>query len=219
MDNQEMKALASQLRQPEGEAGVQVAELMNETNNKMICHSIHHLNMLDNNRVLELGHGNCSHLKYLLKQRTNLTYYGLETSELMKNEAQKINSSFLDKKVASFHLYGGLEIPFSDNYFDRVFTVNTIYFWDNPKLLISELHRVIKQSGILNITFVEGESMKKLPFTQYGFSYYNKDKIAQLISNVSFRIVAAETQMETVKSKTGDTVNREYTTITIKKEA
>lgn len=218
MDNQDMKELASQLRQPQGTKGIEVAELMNETNMKMICHSIDQLYILDNNQILELGHGNCGHLEYLLKKRVNLTYYGLETSELMKKEAQNINNSFVDNKKASFHLYEGLTIPFPDNYFDRIFTVNTIYFWDNPKFLMSELYRVLKPYGILNITFVDGKSMQELPFTQYGFDFYNGDKIAELIGNLPFRIVAFDTQTETVKSKAGDTVKREFTTVTIKKE-
>ncbi|WP_375578501.1 class I SAM-dependent methyltransferase [Marivirga tractuosa] len=218
MDNQDMKVIASQLRQPHGKKGIEVAELMNETNIKMTCHSIDQLNILDNDKILELGHGNCGHLKYLLNRSDNLKYYGLETSELMMREAQNINSSFVDNKKASFHFYEGLNIPFSDHYFDRIFTVNTIYFWDNPKFLMLELYRVIKPFGILNITFSKEKFMRELPFTQYGFDFYNGDKIAQLIGNLPFRIVASNTQTETVKSKAGDTVKREFTTISVKKE-
>ncbi len=213
----ELKELARQLRQPNGSKGVEIAEMMNETNIKMTIHSIDQLNIRDNDCILELGHGNCKHLPYILKQKNNMTYYGLEISELMNKEAKRINHQSVDSKQAFFHLYDGLHIPFDDNYFDRIFTVNTIYFWADPNSLLSELYRVLKLNGTLNITFAQHEFMEQLPFTQYGFTLYNTEKIKQLIGMTPFSIVGWDTQTETVKSKTGDLVNRNFTTIKLKK--
>lgn len=217
MNHQNWKALANQLRKPHGKEGVEVAKLMNETNIQMTCHSIDRLNILDNNRILELGHGNCKHLEYLLNQKANLTFCGLETSSLMKEEAERINRDFANQNKASFHLYEGMDIPFADNSFDRVFTVNTIYFWENPKYLFTELCRVIKPEGLLNITFASKEFMKDLPFTQYGFDFYDKEKITHMINDIPFKPVAFDTRSEIVKSKSDAVVNREFATITIKK--
>jgi ubiquinone/menaquinone biosynthesis C-methylase UbiE len=217
MNNEELKALAEQLRQPNGLKGIEIADMMNETNIKMTFHSIDHLGILDNDHILELGHGNCKHLPYVLKQKNKLTYYGLEISELMNNEAKRINQCFCEAKQALFYLYDGQNIPFEDNYFDKIFTVNTIYFWADPKLFITELYRVLKPNGILNITFAQQNFMKQLPFTQFSFTLYNNEKIKQLIDTTPFKTVGLDTQIETVKSKTGDIINREFTTITIRK--
>src|SRR5690606_35477524 len=162
MNEKDLKALASQLRQPNGTAGVEISDMMNETNIKMTLHSIKQLNILDNEIVLELGHGNCKHLPFVLEQKSNLTYYGLEISELMNQEAKQINHQYTDKQTAFFHLYDGLIIPYENNYFDKIFTVNTIYFWDNPQLLLSEMYRVIKPKGVLNITFAQKDFMEHL---------------------------------------------------------
>jgi len=216
--DEELQELASQLRCPNGIKGVEVSDLMNETNISMTVHSIGRLNLLDNGNVLELGHGNCSHLPYLLQQKNNLIYHGLDISELMNKEAKRINQQFVDRQQATFYLYDGLNIPFTDNYFDRVFTVNTIYFWADPKFLISELYRVIKPKGILNITFGQQNYMKQQPLTQFGFTLYDNEKIEQLIDTTHFKIVGSDTQTEIVKSKTGDgLVEREFTTFTFEK--
>jgi SAM-dependent methyltransferase len=217
MNNAELKALAEQLRQPKGPKGIEIADIMNETNIKMTLHSINNLSILDNDTILEIGHGNCKHLSYVFQQKNKLTYYGLEISELMNKEAKRINQRFTEKQEAFFQLYDGLNIPFSDNYFDKIFTVNTIYFWDDPKSLMTELYRVIKPKGILNITFAQQDFMKQLPFTQFRFTLYDNGKIKQLIDTTPFKTVGSDTQTETVKSKTGDLVSRDFTTFTLKK--
>ena len=214
----ELQELASQLKCPNGIKGIEVADLMNETNITMTHHSIDRLNLLDNNCILELGHGNCSHLPYVFKQNKNLTYHGLDISELMNKEAKRINQQFVDRQQAAFYLYDGLNIPFRDSYFDRVFTVNTIYFWTDPKFLILELYRVIKPKGILNITFCQQDYMKQQPQTQFGFTLYDNEKIEELIATTEFKIICSEAHTEIVKSKIGDGfVDREFTTFTIEK--
>ena len=217
MNEVDLKTLATQLRQPNGTAGIEISDMMNETNIKMTLHSIEQLNILDNEVVLELGHGNCKHLPFVLEQKSGVIYYGLEISELMNKEAIQINRQYTDSQVAFFRLYNGLRIPYDDNYFDKMFTVNTIYFWDNPLLLLSEIYRVIKPNGILNITFAQKDFMKQLPFTKFGFTLYDNKKLKQLIDKTSFKIIGSCTQTETVKSKTGDLVNRAFTTFSMQK--
>ncbi len=217
MNEVDLKTLATQLRQPNGTAGIEISDMMNETNIKMTLHSIEQLNILDNEVVLELGHGNCKHLPFVLEQKSGVIYYGLEISELMNKEAKQINRQYTDSQVAFFRLYNGLRIPYDDNYFDKMFTVNTIYFWDNPLLLLSEIYRVIKPNGIFNITFAQKDFMKQLPFTKFGFTLYDNKKLKQLIDKTSFKIIGSCTQTETVKSKTGDLVNRAFTTFSMQK--
>ncbi|MCH5715331.1 hypothetical protein [Niabella hibiscisoli] len=65
---QELEQLAGQLRQPNGAAGIDVANMMNENNIGMTHHSIDKLELGNGQRVLELGHGNGGHVGYLLKR-------------------------------------------------------------------------------------------------------------------------------------------------------
>lgn len=219
MNQEELKELAAQLRQPKGSKGIEVADLMNDINIAMTHHAIENLNISDNDKIMELGHGNCKHLSHLLNQKSNLTYYGLELSELMYKEAERINQHFIKNKQAHFFHYNSLEIPFSNNYFNKIFTVNTIYFWSNPKHLLDELFRILKPNGTLCITFVQKEFMQQLPFTAYGFTLYDNEKLTKLISSTQFKITDSKTQTETIKSKTGDSVDREFATFILKKES
>jgi len=217
MEKEELQAIASQLKHPTGEKGIEMANMMNETNINMTRHSIQNLNISKENKILELGHGNAGHVEFLLEQAENLKYYGLEMSELMFQEARQINRNFVSQKQALFSLYDGNKIPFEDESFDKIFTVNTIYFWQEPEKLLLEIYRVLRPNGNFCLTFAEEDFMKKLPFTQFEFELYSTEKAQQLIKRTPFKIVYTETQTEKVKSKTGELVDRAFTTLVLEK--
>ncbi|CAM4142831.1 MULTISPECIES: class I SAM-dependent methyltransferase [Flavobacterium] len=83
LSKEDYKELASQLRNPSGENGTEMGHVMNETNMTMTKETISNLSLVDNDIVLELGHGNGHHIKDLLTQATNLSYIGLDISPLM----------------------------------------------------------------------------------------------------------------------------------------
>ena len=217
MKREELQAIASQLKHPTGEKGIEMANMMHETNINMTRHSIQNLHIQSGNTILELGHGNAGHLEFIFEQAENLKYYGLEMSELMFQEARQINRNFVSQKQAFFSLYDGNKIPFEDAFFDKIFTVNTIYFWQEPKKLLSEIYRVLQPKGTLCKTFAEESFMKQLPFTQFEFDLYNTEKAEKLIKSTPFKIINKETLTEKVKSKTGELVDRDFTTLVLEK--
>jgi len=212
----DLKELAKQLGNPEGETGIEVANMMNATNIGMTKHAIESLNLSSNDCVLELGHGNCGHLSYLMKQAENLKYFGLEISELMQQEAIKSNQNYIENNSANFRLYNGTEIPFDDESFDKIFTVNTLYFWQNPDLLLNEIYRVLKPNGILALTFADKSFMEKLPFTNFGFNLYSLKDAEELLKKNRFKILNSISQTEQVFSKTNEMVNRTFFTVVVK---
>lgn len=217
MKQEELQAIASQLKLPTGEKGIEMGNMMNETNINMTRHSIQNLNISNENKILELGHGNAGHVEFLFEQAENMKYYGLEMSELMFQEARQTNRNFVSQKQAFFSLYDGNKIPFENDFFDKIFTVNTIYFWQKPEELLVEIYRVLKPNGNFCLTFAEEDFMKKLPFTQFEFELYSTEKAQELIKKSPFKIVYSETRTEKVKSKTGELVDRAFTTIVLEK--
>ena len=71
MDTEKLKILASQLKNPHGEKGVQVAEMMYQTNLSMIKHALQYLDIADGDTVLEIGYGNGKQFLY------RLNHYGI----------------------------------------------------------------------------------------------------------------------------------------------
>ena len=216
MENEELKSLAAQLRFPQGNKGIQVSDMMHESNANMIRKTIESLHVAHNEEVFELGHGNAGHLHYLFEIEKSAMYYGLEISELMHAEANQINKSFVEKNQAFFFLYDGAEMPFGDEYFDKGYTVNTIYFWNEPLKVLMEIYRVMKPGGVFSIAFAQRKSMELLPFTQFGFELYDTEMAEKLIKQTPFEIVQIENHVEILKARTG-TIQREFTIISLKK--
>lgn len=212
MEKEQLAAIASQLSHPSGEKGLEIAEMMNETNGGMTKNAISNLNLTSGDSVLELGHGNAGHLNFLYSICENIHYTGLEISTLMNQEAQRLNKSFIDNQKAAFILYDGKQIPIADNQFDKSFTVNTLYFWQDPLAMLSELSRVLKPKALLSLTFAHRSFMEMLPFTPFGFTLYNPDEVLKLIEQSSFKLKQEDFQSELIKNKTGELMERQFST-------
>ncbi len=216
MEEKDLKILAENLASPKGEKGIELGKMMNATNMGMTLESIHTLLIEDNEHILEIGHGNAGHLKSFLKIARNLRYTGIDISETMHNEAKKINSDCKDQ--ADFIWYEGKKLPFENEVFDKIFTVNTVYFWEKPVDFLNEIYRVLKDNGTFVLTFGQREFMEKLPFTEYNFKLYDNEEMEELISESHFKRMKISEKEEEIKSRTGDElIKRNYTVLTIKK--
>lgn len=216
MEKEELKILAQNLANPQGEKGIEIGEMMNATNISMTLESVRTLVIEDDQQILEIGHGNAGHLKNIMSLAKNLKYTGIDISETMHNEARKLNKEF--ENQAEFVLYEGKKLPFQDGSFDKIFTVNTVYFWENPVEFLNEIYRVLKDDGTFVLTFGQRDFMEKLPFTEYDFTLYNNHEMEELISKSHFKRMKTSEKEEQIKSKTGEeTIQRIYTILTIKK--
>lgn len=214
---EQIKNLETQLAFPKGKKGIEIAKTMNNSNAKMITDTIDVLDIKNNDTILELGHGNCSHLELIIEQVCNISYYGLEVSKTMQQEARKINKKFIKKENVFFDIYDGLNIPYENNLYDKIMSVNTIYFWKNPIKLLSELYRVLKNEGVLVLTFAEKNFMKTLPFVKEKFNLFDENDIKKIIDLTGFKIVDYLNKDEHVESKTGELVNRKFNLVVLKK--
>ena len=205
---EELRNIARQLRQPEGEQGIKTGEMMNVSNIGMINSAIEALNLCDGETVLEIGHGNGGHIANLLSKALDLKYVGADISETIITEAKRINTGFTGQ--VDFKLTDGIRLPFSDAQFDKIFSVNTIYFWENPGAYLLEIKRVLKPGGSLVLCFADKSFMEKLPFTKYGFTLYDLDAIIDLLQEAGFNNGESIKKTEQIKSSAGFMVERDY---------
>lgn len=211
-----LKEIEAQLSCPTGTKGIEIATSMNLTNISMTKASIDALNISNNDVILEIGHGNCGHLEYVINKANNISYIGLEISKTMQQEALLQLNKQQDSKNISFELYDGEKLPFENNSIDKIFTVNTLYFWKNPTAFLAEISRILKKEGICIITFAKKDFMQTLPFVNKKFNLYTNDDIDSLLTSNTLKIVNTIHKSESIESKIGDYVNREYTLIILK---
>ncbi|MXV37735.1 methyltransferase domain-containing protein [Flavobacteriaceae bacterium Ap0902] len=206
MTQEELKKLQQHLQNPHGIDGLTVGENMNESNGKMISKSISYLELKPNQTVLEIGHGNAEHVQEFFLQAPKIAFYGLEISETMWREAQK-RTKGLD---AQFHLYDGVIIPFDVETFDRIISVNTLYFWSYPQKMLNEIEQTLKPKGLAVITFMHQSFMENLSFVGEEFKLYSKKDFEALVEKSNLKIIDFKDEVEKVKSKSGEMVERKY---------
>ena len=214
MENQhteeELKNIAKQLSCPEGQHGIKTGEMMNANNIGMTYSAIDALDLQFNVYVLEIGPGNGSHVEYFLSKEKDLVYIGIDISETMIAEATKINQKLIDNSLVYFHQVDGKTIPLITGQFDKIFTVNTVYFWENPLEYLSEIKRVLSNNGLFVLCFADKQFMQKLPFTSYGFKLYNLEDVEDLLRAAGFTIKNTIKKTEQIKSNAGTVVERPY---------
>lgn len=211
-----LKELEFQLSCPDGVNGIEVAKRMNETNRNLIEKTIDSLKVNTNDIVLEIGHGNGIHINYLLEKVEGIQYIGVEISKTMHSEAIRLNQSSFIKNRKEFILYEGINIPYGDNTFDKIFTVNTIYFWENRVQFLAEIKRVLKTDGEFSIGFVDESSMRALKFVKNRFELFSKEKMNKLIGETGLFIISELTEIESITNNMGELINRKFHVLKVK---
>lgn len=216
MSNQ-LQTLAAQLRCPDGEIGVKLGHTMNMSNLSIILHSLNHLYIQAHDNLLEIGYGNGGLLGYILSLAKHLHYTGVEISDTMHQEAQAQNQPYIAAQLAHYQLYDGTHLPFDEPVFDKIFSVNTIYFWQQPVALLASICQVLKRDGHLCLTFCDKSFMQTLPFTQYGFRLYDVDDVKQLAQTLPLKLINEAHQSDTCISKSGALVERKFISLVFKR--
>ena len=213
----ELHEIEQQLRCPNGELGVKFGHEMHASNIGMTLRTIARLGIEDSDKVLELGHGNCGHLAEIMAVAPHICYVGLETSALMTQEAIKLNKTLIANHDVTFQHYDGVQIPYPDNSFDKIFSVNTLYFWSPAQALMEEIARVLKPNGLALITYAQKQFMTTLPFVGERFQLYDNADVAQLVKHSPLQVVEFIDENDSAKSKSGQMVDRQYSVAVLRK--
>lgn len=186
MDEQALKQIASQLRKPQGEEGIKTGEWMNKGNLRINHDTLKVLQASGEEHILEIGMGNGFFVKNILEDHPQLKYTGCDFSDVMIGQANKINAEWVIKGQATFINADISALPFQNETFDTLFTINTIYFWENEVAILNELKRVLKPNGKLIITLRPKRQMINYPFTKYGFNMFSKEDLIGLLATNGF---------------------------------
>lgn len=204
----DLEEIAQQLSCPSGEMGIATGERMNRSNLNMTKRGFDILAIANNDTVLEIGPGNAVQADAVVNAAEGVRYVGVDISETMIQEAQRRNTGLVASNQASFVLSDGQTMPFADNSFDKILTVNTVYFWQDPVSYIAEIYRVLKPGGRFALVFADKGFMDKLPFTQYGFQTYDKSMAINLLQSAPFSLEAILEEIDHTIGNLGHPVER-----------
>lgn len=198
MNETDLQGIARQLSNPQGETGIKVAANMKVNNGGLIQRTIDLLQCRENDTVLEIGPADGGYVPYLLSRAPGITYYGIDISTTMVQQAMQQHAALVANGRASFTLGNGLDLPYAGNFFDGIYTINTLYFWQEPLQLLANIKQVLKPGGRLAIGIRSKAFMEQLPFTQYGFTLYDAGKATTLLQEAGFALQQVVEEKEEV---------------------
>jgi ubiquinone/menaquinone biosynthesis C-methylase UbiE len=141
---------------------------------------------------LEIGFGGGSALSRLVKCASSGIIAGVDISpEMVRRAERKFGSEIL---VGRLQVQVGdvSKLPFGAGAFDRVFTINTIYFWPSALEGLSEIYRVLRHDGRAAISIRSKDKMEKQSVTKYGFRLFSADEVAGLMRQAGFRDIRVD---------------------------
>jgi len=189
LSEEELRELAAQLRKPSGEFGREVGERMNQSNGQMNLYTIAAVNPQKGDKILEIGMGNGRFVKNIVNLDSDIHYTGCDYSSEMVEIAAEINENFIAKGQVQFIHANVGSMPFENESFDKIFTVNTFYFWEDHLQVAKELKRLLKPGGSLILAVRPKSILVTYPVVKYDFAIFSNEEIVDLLQKAGFDIV------------------------------
>ena len=203
IEDLDAKALADQLRRPHGDISHEIAKSMNQINQTICTNAYRLLHAKQGDQVMELGMCNGFFINVLIDTAEHLRYTGVDYSEDMIQEASKVNDDLIKSGQVKF-IHASIDsLPFADNSFDKVISINTIYFWPELKKNLLELKRVLKPNGQLLLAYRSKEYLDQTDIADHGFNKYHPDEIIELLEHSGFNKVITQVIKEEKKEFRG----------------
>jgi ubiquinone/menaquinone biosynthesis C-methylase UbiE len=149
------------------------------------------LDLKPDDHVIEVGFGG----GYLISQIAAVVAQGHVAGvdfspEMVQLCAKRFAPLIKDGRI-ELHCAAAEKLPFGSEQFTKACTVNTIYFWADPISPLKELRRVLRDGGRLVVCFNPPETLQKVPYTKYGFSYYEPAEVERFLIQAGFRDIQA----------------------------
>ena len=149
-------SIAAQFERPSGTLGRIAGWVMahRSSNRERNCWTVDLLDPQTEDHILEIGCGPGLGLKACLSRVTNGLVVGLDHSQTMLNQARARNAqAALDGRL-QLHLGSVGKLAYSDEYFDKIFSVNVVQFFDDRTDAFNVLRKKLRRGGLIASTYM-----------------------------------------------------------------
>ena len=180
-------------RKPEGEAGAAMLDRMNKSHYEVTGWGLSFTPIADNDTVLDIGCGGGMTLKRIA-EKTNGRVCGIDYSSESVAKSRQLNGDRVEV------IEGSVEaMPYEDNSFDRIVTVESFYFWPDHKENLKEVRRVLKEGGTFQIiadVYDDGNLTEAAKVNMRRYNLYNptKEQFGMLLEEAGFIDVKVHTK-------------------------
>ena len=184
---------------PQGDAGRQMLKRMNRSHYDMTGWALGQLTFHDGERILDVGCGGGRTLNRLAEQYPASTFDGVDYSDVSVEVAKEINEVFIRQGRMTIREASVDELPFGDDTFHKVVTVESFYFWPDPEHGLQEICRVLRPGGrFLLVAEVYGDAelseKEKESIRKYTLRNPTREEYRQYLLRCGFENVEIHTE-------------------------
>ena len=167
-------------QKPSGLIGRVITKIWSFYFKKLSLWAIKQTTISDNYRILEIGYGGGSTIKNLLALNKNLEIHGIDISKESYRTAQRVHSDSIRKGSVQLKIGNVENMPYQNNYFDRIFAIQTHIFWKDIKKSFQEVYRVLSS----NSTLIIASEKEKIHY--HMTDYRTSHEFSQLLTSIGF---------------------------------
>jgi len=162
---------------------------MNIMNQKQYRAVLDNINLEVNDVLLDIGFGNGYLIHKLLKRNIPIKICGIDISSDMVSNVSKKYKRFIDDGYLSLYLENIANTSFEKETYNKIYTINTMYFWNELEKCFSEIKRILKPNGIFLNAVYTREFLDRIIYTRYGFNKYSIDDVIKITEENGLTIV------------------------------
>lgn len=173
---------------PTGFRGKILAKRMNIWNQEQYNVILENMGLKTNDIILEIGFGNGYLIKELFEQNIPIKIYGIDISKDMLKEARAENKQNIENGDLKLFMQDIIRTSFDEDFFDKIYTVNTVYFWDDIDTCFSEIKRILKPKGVFINVFHTKDYLDKADYAKHDFKKYTLEELEKITEYNGFKI-------------------------------
>ena len=186
-------------RKPEGAAGEEMLSRMNESHYEVTGWALGLWEIQPEDRILDIGCGGGMTLNRMSAMSANGHLTGVDYSPVSVQESGKLNAQDIATGKMEVIEASVEAMPFAEDTFDKIITVESFYFWPSPLENLKEVRRVLKKGGIFHLVAdiygKEGLNEKQLSnIKEYQLFNPTKEEFEKLLTDAGFSNVVAHTK-------------------------
>lgn len=149
------KYIDGQYRQPTGLVGRWIGGKMARQHQPENRWTVNLLEVQSTDHILEVGFGPGIAIEQVVSRAAYVA--GIDFSRTMVAAARRRNATAVRSGKVDLRYGDAASLPFSNEAFDKVYSIHSIYFWPDPAKALSEIYRVLKPGGLLVLTVLPKE--------------------------------------------------------------
>ena len=179
--------LARQLSNPTGIIGKFVlGPLWNKRNAKLNEVTFAQLEVKEEDRVLDIGFGGGYLLDRIIPKVKRGLGVGIDVSPVMVENCRARYQEEIKAGRVDIQWGRAETLPYPDEYFTKVSSVNSLFYWRDVEQGIAEIYRVLQKEGKIILTYTCKKDLEKKGFGQYGVKPYEEEEVQQMLVRAGF---------------------------------